>query len=169
MFSKKSNVVGACISRERKKAGLSQEALAERLHVTRQTISNWEGGKSLPDIESLKALAQALDVPIERLIYDGRPVRAEQTPDTLLAALSEDFALDIWCRRLGIFVLVWGLFSGIRAGSTVVSTAVQAGVNSVGFAFDWGGACSVWYLAVIRGTLLLGISKILTLLKKKEP
>lgn len=57
MFSRKFNIVGACISRERKKAGLSQEALAEQLHVTRQTISNWESGKSLPDIESLKTLA----------------------------------------------------------------------------------------------------------------
>lgn len=46
MFSRKFNIVGACISRERKKAGLSQEALAEKLHVTRQTISNWESGVS---------------------------------------------------------------------------------------------------------------------------
>ncbi len=165
MFSRKFNIVGACISRERKKAGLSQEALAEKLHVTRQTISNWESGKSLPDIESLKTLAQALNVPIERLIYEKQTAQEEQPPDTLLAALSEDFALDIWCRRLGIFVLAWGLFSGISAGSGVM----QTGENSVSFAFDWSGAFSVWYLAVIRGTLLLGISKILTLLINKEP
>lgn len=165
MFSKKSNIVGACISKERKKASLSQEALAEQLHVTRQTISNWESGKSLPDIETLKALAQALNVPIERLIYEKQTVQEKQPPDTLLAALSEDFALDIWCRRLGFFVLVWGLFSGISAGSG----AVQTGKNSVGFAFDWPDAFSVWYPAVIRGTLLLGVSKILTLLENKEP
>lgn len=172
MFSRKFNIVGACISRERKKAGLSQEALAEQLHVTRQTISNWESGKSLPDIESLKTLAQALNVPIERLIYEKQatqPGETEQAPDPLFAAIShdlkKDFSLDIWCRRLGIFVLAWGLFSGISAGSGVI----QTGENSVSFAFDWSGAFSVWYLAVIRGTLLLGISKILTLLTNKEP
>lgn len=47
MFSRKTSIVGACIFRERKKTGLSQEALAEQLHVTRQTISNWESGVSL--------------------------------------------------------------------------------------------------------------------------
>lgn len=170
MFSRKSGVVAACIFRERKKAGLSQEALAEQLHVTRQTISNWESGRSLPDIESLKALAQALNVPIERLIYDQQAVQTEQAPDpplssALFQALREDLALDIWCRRLGIFVLVWGLFSGIRTASG----AVQTGENSVGFGFDWASAFSVWYTALIRGSLLLGISKILNLLKNQEP
>ncbi|WP_298023893.1 helix-turn-helix domain-containing protein [uncultured Dysosmobacter sp.] len=169
MFSRKPNIVGACIFRERKKAGLSQETLAEQLHVTRQTISNWESGRSLPDIESLKALAQALNVPIERLIYDQQAVQTKQAPDPLFSAifqdLRRDFALDIWCRRLGIFVLVWGLFSGISAASG----AVQTGENSVGFGFDWSSAFSVWYTAVIRGSLLLGISKILNLLKNQEP
>lgn len=97
MFSRKFNIVGACISRERKKAGLSQEALAEQLHVTRQTISNWESGKSLPDIESLKTLAQALNVPIERLIYEKQatqPGETEQTPAPLFAAISHDLKFE---------------------------------------------------------------------------
>ena len=57
MNFKKSNTVGISISAARKAAGLSQEALASRLHVTRQTISNWDVGKSMPDIDSLKLLA----------------------------------------------------------------------------------------------------------------
>jgi len=105
-------------------------------------------------------------VPIERLIYEKQTVQEKQPPDTLLAALSEDFALDIWCRRLGFFVLVWGLFSGKSAQEAV---PCRQGKNSVGFAFDWPDAFSVWYPAVIRGTLLLGVSKILTLLENKEP
>ena len=47
MNFKKSNTVGISISAARKAAGLSQEALASRLHVTRQTISNWDVGVSL--------------------------------------------------------------------------------------------------------------------------
>ena len=41
------NSFGGRLARERKKAGLSQEELAERLHLTRQTISKWETGGSL--------------------------------------------------------------------------------------------------------------------------
>lgn len=42
-------------------AGLSQEELAQKLHVVRQTVSKWEKGLSVPDADMLIALAQALD------------------------------------------------------------------------------------------------------------
>lgn len=158
MFSRKFNIVGACISRERKKAGLSQEALAEQLHVTRQTISNWESGKSLPDIETLKALAQALNVPIERLIYERQTVQEKQPPDTLLAALSEDFALDIWCRRLGILVLFVGFFYGIRCGHHINEMEHLV--------YQLSDTLLIWTNSLLWGSALLGISKIIQLLEK---
>lgn len=158
MFSRKFNIVGACISRERKKAGLSQEALAEQLHVTRQTISNWESGKSLPDIESLKTLAQALNVPIERLIYERQTVQEKQPPDTLLAALSEDFALDIWCRRLGILVLFVGFFYGIRCGHHINEMEHLV--------YQLSDTLLIWTNSLLWGSALLGISKIIQLLEK---
>lgn len=48
---------------------ITQDALAEKLHVTRQAISNWENDKTKPDIESLEMLAEVLEVDIEELIY----------------------------------------------------------------------------------------------------
>lgn len=45
--------IGEKIQKLRKQRGLSQEALAEKVTVTRQTISKWELGQSLPDLESL--------------------------------------------------------------------------------------------------------------------
>ena len=48
---------------------LTQDALAEKLHITRQAISNWENDKTKPDIESLEMLAEVLEVDIEELIY----------------------------------------------------------------------------------------------------
>lgn len=47
---------------------LSQEDLAERVYVTRQTISNWETGKSYPDIHSLLLLSSLFDVSLDTLI-----------------------------------------------------------------------------------------------------
>lgn len=53
----------------RTKAGLTQDVLAEKLHVTRQTVSSWERGRSEPDLDTLVALASAMEVRAEDLIY----------------------------------------------------------------------------------------------------
>lgn len=47
---------------------LSQEGLAEKIYVTRQTISNWENGKSYPDIHSLLLLSSLFDISLDQLI-----------------------------------------------------------------------------------------------------
>ena len=52
----------------RKAKGLSQEALAVKLNVVRQTISKWEQGLSVPDSELLLALSEALETPVSTLL-----------------------------------------------------------------------------------------------------
>ena len=59
----------ANLRRLRKKAGLSQDALAERLSVTRQTVSSWERDKSYPDIPMLLCLGETLGVSPNDLLY----------------------------------------------------------------------------------------------------
>ena len=54
---------------------LTQDDLAGRLHVTRQAVSNWETGKTQPDIETLTQLAQTFGVSTEYLIYGQEPVK----------------------------------------------------------------------------------------------
>ena len=64
----------------RRSKGLSQEELAGRLHVVRQTISKWEQGTSVPDSDLLIALSEALDTPVSTLL--GETVQ-ERAPDRL--------------------------------------------------------------------------------------
>lgn len=52
--------------------GLSQEALAEELHVTRQAVSRWETGETLPNTETLKLLSSFFDVSINTLLGSPR-------------------------------------------------------------------------------------------------
>ena len=52
----------------RKKKGLSQEQLGEKVDVTRQTISNWELGETTPNPEQLKLLSNVLNVSIDELL-----------------------------------------------------------------------------------------------------
>ena len=63
----------------RKKRNLTQEALAELVGVTRQTIAKWESGESVPDLSLAGKLASVLDVALDDLVnapaeeLDGRP------------------------------------------------------------------------------------------------
>ena len=57
----------------RNEKNLSQEQLAEKLNVTRQTISNWENGKFYPDIDSLVNLSKFFNVSLDVLLsYDDK-------------------------------------------------------------------------------------------------
>ena len=59
--------------------GLTQEALAEKLHVTRQAVSNWENGKNQPDLEMLALLSWALEVDVSTLLGGDAPPRSRGT------------------------------------------------------------------------------------------
>ena len=52
----------------RRSRGLSQEELAIRLNVVRQTISKWENGLSVPDADLLIALSEVLETPVSTLL-----------------------------------------------------------------------------------------------------
>ena len=56
------------IKKYRTGMNMSQEELAEKVYVTRQTVSNWENGKSYPDIHSLLALSSLFEVSLDELI-----------------------------------------------------------------------------------------------------
>lgn len=71
------NNIGKSIKKLRTEKGLTQDQLAENLHVTRQAVSNWETGKTQPDIETLSALAECFEIPVEELIYGKVTQRQE--------------------------------------------------------------------------------------------
>ncbi len=60
--------LGSSLYRARKSTGLSQEAVAEKLGVSRQTISKWEADETLPDIRQSKRLAALYKVSLDELI-----------------------------------------------------------------------------------------------------
>ena len=90
----------------RKAKGLTQEDLAVRLHVVRQTISKWEKGLSVPDAALLVRLSEVLEVPVSQLL--GAPLPPESSTDQV----AEQLARRIWQVVVGIllaFVLLWGI------------------------------------------------------------
>lgn len=62
------NMIDANIKFLRKRAGLSQEELAEKIDVSRQSVAKWENGESLPDIIKCRDLAMLFGTTIDNLI-----------------------------------------------------------------------------------------------------
>lgn len=60
--------IGNQIRERRQKLGLSQDELAQRLYVSRVTVSHWETGKTLPDVQSMLLLANLFDATIDELV-----------------------------------------------------------------------------------------------------
>ena len=65
------------LKRIRTEKKLTQDALAEKLHITRQAISNWENGRRLPDLSLIKVVASELDISVAELL-NGRKLNKEE-------------------------------------------------------------------------------------------
>ena len=76
--------LGSSLYQARKKSGLSQENVAEKLGVSRQTISKWETNETLPDIRQSKRLAVLYHMTLDELIeYDFDEQQAQQMIDSV--------------------------------------------------------------------------------------
>lgn len=76
--------LGSSLYHTRKKSGLTQEAVAEKLGVSRQTISKWETDETLPDIRQSKGLAMLYHMTLDELIeYDFDEAQAQQMIDSV--------------------------------------------------------------------------------------
>lgn len=85
------------IYESRKKAGLSQEALAEKLGVSRQAVSKWETGESDPEISKLKLLAEIFGVSVDWLLSE-EDSKERKPQDT--ASESQVHAAPEWLENL---------------------------------------------------------------------
>lgn len=100
--------LGQRISQHRKQAGLSQEALGERLGVSRQAVSKWETGAATPDMENLLALAREFGISVANLTETPEPVNAS-LPDTA----AEKPHNRGWWTTLGILAALILALSGL--------------------------------------------------------
>ena len=119
----------------RKSRGLSQQELAVKINVVRQTVSKWEQGLSVPDSDLLIALSEALETPVSTLL--GETVTESKADE--VKALSEklevinlQFARRKALRRATVHWLLIVVCVGILA-----VTAVLAMVNSPYLGWDY--------------------------------
>ena len=101
----------------RRKAGLSQEQMAQRLDVSRQAVSKWETGESLPDTGKLLAISRLLGVTADYLLDDR-----QSEPDASPAAAPKlRPAARIWRQYGFITGYLLALLGGVRLTRLVIS------------------------------------------------
>ena len=90
-------ILGEKIARLRRKNGWSQEELADKMEVSRQAVSKWESGQTMPDLERILRLSSLFGVTIDYLLKDGAAPeipRAEAEEETQIRLISLADAAD---------------------------------------------------------------------------
>lgn len=110
----------------RAKLGMTQEELADKLYVSRQTISSWENDKSYPDIHSLLMMSDLFGVSLDSLIKGDIEIMKEKVEETrvksfqrdsnifavlLIACIATPLPLFKWIGVAGI--VIWVIMAGV--------------------------------------------------------
>ena len=72
------SVIGKNMKKIRSEKGMTQEQLAESLHVTRQAVSNWERGNTMPDISKLPQISELFNTSIDEINN-----KMKESPETI--------------------------------------------------------------------------------------
>ncbi len=117
----------------RKQRGLSQQELAVRLHVVRQTVSKWEKGLSVPDADTLIRIAEILEVSVETLLggkmsdsEDSEGGKSSSEIAKQLTQINEQLAIrnrrtKIVLKVVGILLLLFFVFTLLQIVVGVIS------------------------------------------------
>lgn len=82
----KNNMFNENLKELRKSKGFTQEELATKVNVVRQTVSKWEKGLSVPDADSLQKIAEVLEVDVSQLL--GAKIETEESRNEIAEQLS---------------------------------------------------------------------------------
>ena len=134
------------IIEERKRIGLSQEELAEKLNVSRQSVSKWEGAQSIPDINRIIMLAEIFGVTTDYLLKDdamrdsGDSVKESAEHPRNARKLSLEEASEFLRLRksyapkfaLGVMLSIWSPIAIIMLGGLYEENTIKISENAVG-------------------------------------
>ena len=122
----------------RKKAGLSQEALAEKLGVSRQSVSKWETGEAVPELPKLVLLAKAFGVTTDWLLSESEPEpetppEPEAPPTSTAEAVPESNWVEsvpgVIGRLIRRYGWLYGVYTALGGLAFIVIGAIARGVS----------------------------------------
>ena len=116
----------------RKQRGFSQEELASRLNVSRQTVSKWEVGDSTPDMEKLAAMSELFDVSLDQLVLGKETPQGEVPAKSELVSIINEKVLTPDNKKkaksaLKIAAIIAGIVLFIDAVTMIIYLLVNGG------------------------------------------
>lgn len=98
--------IGNKIHQLRKISGMTQEQLAEKLNVSRQTISKWESGGTMPDLESMVKIGRMFQVSLDELLLKGE----EDVRDKEKITLEDLMEINLHNRKMTLLLTAGIIF-----------------------------------------------------------
>lgn len=132
----------------RRRRGLTQEELAERLYVSRTAVSKWESGRGYPSIDSLKAIARLFSVTVDELLSSEELISAAEEQQKHSEERLQDLVFGLTDVSASLLLFL-PLFAD-RAGEILQEASLLSLVDVPLYV-------RVVYLAFVIGTSLLGL------------
>ncbi len=133
---------------KRKAKGLSQEELAVKLNVVRQTVSKWEQGLSVPDSDMLTSLSDALETPVSTLLGEN-VVKQEANELKAICEKLEVINLQLALRKIARRAALHWLFIALCAAIIIIS-AVLISLGSPYLGWNFGTVYHVFEWLFVR-------------------
>lgn len=112
--------LGEKIKDQRKKAGLSQEQLAENLNVSRQAITKWENDKGIPDISNLIAISDEFGLSLDELIKEDNVVKKKIISDS--ASKKWHILVIVYLVAIVFYIAYFAIFQKILMIGFLIAT-----------------------------------------------
>ena len=164
-------IIGAKIAACRKRAGMSQEKLANELNISRQAVSRWETGEAVPDTEKVIQLSRIFHVTTDYLLLDideapqsAAPAENNREPEQL--ASEKQMKRQIMRMHFGWFLLIFGVisFSATLVGAGLYAQTLTEWRTNLG---RYGTALfDSWILALFIVSAALTLCGILILIRE---
>ena len=106
-------ILGDKIINLRKKNGWSQEEFAEKMNVSRQSVSKWEGAQSVPELEKILIMSDIFGVTVDYLLKDDTE-DTMNTTDEVVEEKPQMMAGIVICIAGIVSMVIWGLLSIFR-------------------------------------------------------
>jgi len=127
--------LGEKLKNSRMHAEMTQDQVAEKIHVSRQTISNWENGKSMPDVISLMKISDLYQISLDDLLKGDSEIMHKIQKDTDTVKSNQTMMILGWAILISSLVFsAWNHYGGSNPFLQFISAAAPWVMMGVGAA-----------------------------------